>query len=146
MVGIVGTTEEGAVDPIHEIELLRDDLQRERNRSFWLHVDAAWGGYVRILFRGHERRERRLTGKRPIEEIAREWIDTVAARDRLRIANGPAASHGWMLQVSWSDPEVCAAFLATVDADSTTIDPHKLGYIPYPAGLVAFKQGADLVP
>ena len=28
VVGIVGTTEEGAVDPIHEIKFLRDDLQR----------------------------------------------------------------------------------------------------------------------
>lgn len=44
VVGIVGTTEEGAVDPIHELEWLRDDLSQERNRAFWLHVDAAWGG------------------------------------------------------------------------------------------------------
>ncbi len=54
VIGIVGTTEEGAVDPIHEIKALRDELEKTNNRSFWLHVDAAWGGYIRALFRGHK--------------------------------------------------------------------------------------------
>jgi glutamate/tyrosine decarboxylase-like PLP-dependent enzyme len=50
VVAIVGTTEEGAVDPVHEILDLRDRLQQQHNISFWLHVDSAWGGYIRSLF------------------------------------------------------------------------------------------------
>jgi glutamate/tyrosine decarboxylase-like PLP-dependent enzyme len=49
VIASAGTTEEGAVDPIHEIVKLRDSLQREQGISFWLHVDAAWGGYIRSL-------------------------------------------------------------------------------------------------
>jgi glutamate/tyrosine decarboxylase-like PLP-dependent enzyme len=45
-----GTTEEGAVDPIHSIVDLRSRLENEHNLSFWLHIDAAWGGFIRSLF------------------------------------------------------------------------------------------------
>jgi glutamate/tyrosine decarboxylase-like PLP-dependent enzyme len=51
VVAIAGTTEEGAVDPIDRIVDLRDRLEREQVASFWLHIDAAWGGYLRSLFR-----------------------------------------------------------------------------------------------
>src|SRR5690606_2928529 len=36
--------------------------------------------------------------------------------------------------------ETHAAFLAMADSDSTTVDPHKMAYIPYPAGVVAFRD------
>ena len=32
VIGIVGTTEEGAVDPIHRIRFLRDECERDLNR------------------------------------------------------------------------------------------------------------------
>ena len=50
VVATVGTTEEGAVDPLHEVLDVRARLEREQNISFWLHIDAAWGGYLRSLF------------------------------------------------------------------------------------------------
>jgi glutamate/tyrosine decarboxylase-like PLP-dependent enzyme len=50
VVAMVGTTEEGAVDPIDAILALRSRIERTQNRSFWLHVDAAWGGFMRSLF------------------------------------------------------------------------------------------------
>ncbi|MDR2720068.1 MAG: hypothetical protein LBC03_04625, partial [Nitrososphaerota archaeon] len=43
VIAVVGTTEEGAVDPVHKIKWMRDSLERKKNTSFWLHVDAAWG-------------------------------------------------------------------------------------------------------
>lgn len=49
VIAIAGTTEEGAVDPVHKIIDLRSNLEAE-NISFWLHIDAAWGGYIRTLF------------------------------------------------------------------------------------------------
>jgi len=49
VIAIAGTTEEGAVDAVHEIIDLRARLEKE-NISFWVHVDAAWGGYIRTLF------------------------------------------------------------------------------------------------
>jgi hypothetical protein len=35
---------------------------------------------------------------------------------------------------------VLSAFLAFPRADSITVDPHKLGYVPYPCGVVAFRS------
>jgi glutamate/tyrosine decarboxylase-like PLP-dependent enzyme len=42
--------------------------------------------------------------------------------------------------LGWNDQSVLEAFSSMRDADSITIDPHKTGYIPYPAGAVVFKD------
>jgi len=51
VVAIIGTTEEGAVDPLSDILALRTRLEAELGVSFWVHADAAWGGYLATL--GH---------------------------------------------------------------------------------------------
>jgi glutamate/tyrosine decarboxylase-like PLP-dependent enzyme len=38
-------------------------------------------------------------------------------------------------------PHTVDQFKALKDADSITIDPHKSGYIPYPAGGLCYKDG-----
>ncbi|HEY9898875.1 MAG TPA: pyridoxal-dependent decarboxylase, partial [Pantanalinema sp.] len=47
-------------------------------------------------------------------------------------------------QGEWVDqgntPELFESFKALAETDSITIDPHKLGYIPYPAGAVVFRD------
>jgi glutamate/tyrosine decarboxylase-like PLP-dependent enzyme len=101
VIGIAGTTEEGAVDPIHKIAGLRTEIETTRGESFWFHVDAAWGGYLRTLF-----------------------TPEANAQD-------------------WPDADVRSAFEAFPRADSITVDPHKLGYVPYPCGVAAYKN--DLV-
>lgn len=50
VIAVAGTTEEGAVDPIHEVVDLRKRYE-EDNKSFWLHIDSAWGGYVSSIFK-----------------------------------------------------------------------------------------------
>ena len=47
-VSICGTTEEGAVDPLHRVEALRADLARE-GVTVWHHADAAFGGYLAAM-------------------------------------------------------------------------------------------------
>ena len=100
VIGIMGTTEEGAIDPIHEIVRLRTRYEKERNRSFWVHADAAWGGYLRSIY---------------VED--------------------PDTS-------SRTEPEVFQneAIKLIHLADSITVDPHKLGYIQYPSGVINFKD------
>src|SRR5262245_50227124 len=49
VVAVVGTTEEGAVDPVNEILDLRARRQTAGKGSFWLHADAAYGGYLRTV-------------------------------------------------------------------------------------------------
>ena len=48
VIGIAGTTEEGAIDPIHKIIDIRKEFEKN-NCSFWVHVDAAWGGFAKTI-------------------------------------------------------------------------------------------------
>lgn len=126
MVMIAGTTEEGAFDPIDQAVALRDRLWAQRGVSPWLHVDAAWGGYLCSLLRSSDSRN-----EQPISHYV--------SRDLRPSLNDQPL--GAPLTLSWDDSEVHAALEAIGSADSVTVDPHKLGYIPYPAGFVVFGSG-----
>jgi glutamate/tyrosine decarboxylase-like PLP-dependent enzyme len=108
-VAVLGTTEEGAVDPMKELVALRQRL-REKGLSFFLHCDAAYGGYLGACFR------RKDGALRPLEEMRKEYG-------------------------GWPEPEVYESFKALGQFDSATVDPHKLGYVPYPAGAIVFRDG-----
>jgi len=114
VIAITGTTEVGAVDPVDKIA----DLRESNGHSFWLHLDAAWGGYFRSLF-----------------SDSTDVADFVSRE--LSIERERYSKH---LQLKWGSPEVHAAFRAFHRAESITVDPHKMGYIPYPCGVVAFKN------
>jgi glutamate/tyrosine decarboxylase-like PLP-dependent enzyme len=130
VVGVAGTTEEGAVDPVHHIQALREEIERRDGQSFWLHVDAAWGGYLRSLF---------ITPEEHATSQPQEDVSDFVSRN-LTIRRGHYEKE---LALRWGYSEVTSSFLAFPHADSITVDPHKLGYIPYPCGVAAFRN--DLV-
>jgi glutamate/tyrosine decarboxylase-like PLP-dependent enzyme/anti-sigma regulatory factor (Ser/Thr protein kinase) len=115
VVGVVGTTEEGAVDPMDELIELREEFAR-RGLGFSLHCDAAYGGYIAACFRSTagDFRER--------SEMQHEYA-------------------------GWPSANVHRSYAALKGVDSVTVDPHKLGFIPYPAGAIVFRDGRvkDLV-
>jgi glutamate/tyrosine decarboxylase-like PLP-dependent enzyme len=119
VVAVVGSTEEGAVDPVDAILDLRARRERDGQGSFWLHADGAYGGYLR----------------------------TMTIPDRIGLGNPRARVKldGVEQDLTLSLPVAgaCDALDRLGECDSITIDPHKLGYIPYPAGAVCFKS--DLV-
>ena len=102
VVGVLGSTEFGTIDPLHELVAARDRWA-DAGLGFAVHVDAAWGGYLCTLFRKPD------GSLRPIQDMREEFRDFPA-------------------------PEVHAAVAALGQVDSITVDPHKLGYIPYGAG------------
>ena len=102
VVGVLGSTEFGTMDPVHDLVAARDRWAA-RGLGFGVHVDAAWGGYLATLFRESD------GSLRPLQAMREEYRDFPAT-------------------------EVHAAFGALARADSITVDPHKLGYIPYGAG------------
>ena len=111
VVGVYGTTEFGTLDEIDALVRLRGaPLQ------FWLHVDAAWGGYIPSLFRDE------AGGLRSREAVAREFKYFPRAR-------------------------VHRATAALAEADSITVDPHKLGFVPFGCGAILFRdrRGCDLL-
>ena len=83
----LGTTAIGAVDPMDEV------LKLKEKYGFRIHVDAAYGGYFRLIA---------------------DALEAAASR----------------------------AYLATAEADSLVIDPHKHGLQPYGCGCVLFKDPA----
>ena len=115
VVAVVGTTEEGAVDEVDEIVRLRERCAA-RGVWFYLHIDAAYGGYARSLFLDGEDR----------------FMDFAA------LAGG--RGERTTLDGDWLAREVCEAFRAMPEAESITVDPHKLGYVPYAAGAVVARD------
>jgi glutamate/tyrosine decarboxylase-like PLP-dependent enzyme len=109
VVAIVGSTEEGAVDPLNSILALRKQFQA-RGLSFLVHADAAWGGYFCSML---------PKDYRPGDVIN---LPTEMGQDSGYIPDVT-------LRVATQHDLYAMRF-----ADSITVDPHKAGYIPYPAG------------
>jgi glutamate/tyrosine decarboxylase-like PLP-dependent enzyme/anti-sigma regulatory factor (Ser/Thr protein kinase) len=109
IVGVVGATEEGSVDPIDDLVALRQEFE-DRGLSFSLHCDAAYGGYFAACFRS-------IDGKfQSLKEVQAKYS-------------------------GWPQEAVYKSYTALKNVDSITIDPHKLGYVPYPAGAIVFRDG-----
>ena len=118
VVAVVGTTEEGQVDEVDRIVKFRKELEKQ-GVYFYLHVDAAYGGYGRAIFKDEND----------------NFVDYDQLADMLK------EHHVFNYPVKISK-HVYNGFKAIEDADSVTIDPHKMGYVPYAAGGIAIKHVA----
>ena len=117
VVAIIGSTEEGAVDNLTEILALRQEFQDKYGLSFLVHADAAWGGYfATMLHRGADGAPVSLEPALP--NPSKRLIPALTLRQKTE-----------------------EDLLALRHADSITVDPHKAGYIPYPAGSLVYKDG-----
>lgn len=110
IVAVIGTTEEGAVDPLVDIIALRNEYQA-KGMSFVVHADAAWGGYFASMIR-------LAPDSMPARTGDRDFVPSASLR-----------------------PATVTQLMALQYADSITIDPHKSGYIPYPAGGLCYRDG-----
>ena len=223
VIAIVGTTEEGAVDPVHKILDLREIFESQKNISFWLHTDAAWGGYIKSLFTFSNKGFLKTIQNKISEQLKlnshtnpfewteefisyvyknineylkknpddekylrtdiqglkeqlinyitnenveayfsainhfitdhkylqiKELIPELNLEKRVEIVNNFVCDEvkiNWddylkNVSIQWGDFDVCSSFIAISKTDSTTIDPHKMGYINYPCGIIAFKN------
>lgn len=111
LVSVCGTTEESAVDRLDEVLEVRNRAERELGVTFHVHSDACYGGYAAAV-------TRRADGsRRPAAEI--------------RGSSG----------CDWPDDAWVRAVVALGEADSVTVDPHKMGYVPYSAGAILVRDG-----
>lgn len=117
VVSVCGTTEEGSVDRLHELLDVRQHAAERDGVVFHLHADACHGGYAAALTR--DEHGARLSGA------------------AIRAVTGS----------NWPDDAWVASITALGEADSVAIDPHKYGYVPYPAGvfLLRDRRGRNLV-
>lgn len=128
-VAVLGSTEESAVDALDKIVDFRNRLRKE-NIYFNIHVDAAWGGYqVSTIRKNYD-----LPWPTHPENVPDfEKFDDEDQKN-------PFISGSKLSWVYCSD-HLVKQFKHVREADSVTIDPHKCGYIPYPAGSVAYRNG-----
>ena len=126
VVGVFGSTEESAVDPITRILEARErtrkpDDSRAPALEFNVHTDAAYGGYLLSVIR---------------EDYPMPWP-----------GEAPAVGAGARPVADRIDMEIRlkAYVKRQLDAirltDSVTIDPHKWGYVAYPAGSLSYRNG-----
>jgi tyrosine decarboxylase len=117
VVAVVGTTEEGQVDPVHKVVALREKLAKE-GIYFYIHVDAAYGGYGRTIFMDEND-----------QFIPYEDIDEMYKKHNV-----------FQGKNEWLDKSIYDAYKGIEGAESVTIDPHKMGYVPYAAGGIAIRR------
>jgi glutamate/tyrosine decarboxylase-like PLP-dependent enzyme len=111
VVAVVGSTEEGAVDEVHRVAALRKSYEKN-GVSFTLYIDAAYGGYARTIFLDENDQFMEID---TLKKILQER----------KILNN---------EIDWPKEDIYDAFHAIPEADSVTIDLHKMGYIPYKSG------------
>ena len=116
-ISVCGTTEEGAMDRLDRVLEVRARAEQELGVTFHLHADACYGGYSAAV-------TRRADG-------------THRTAAEIRASTG----------ISWPSDDWVQSMVALGWFDSVTIDPHKLGYVPYPAGamLLRDRRARDLV-
>lgn len=121
VVAVQGSTEESAVDPLHDIISLRKDF-RKTGFDFNIHADAAWGGYLLSVLR---------------DPFDMPWPSELPLRENeLQDIRDP----GIHMEIKLKE-DVTRAMLSICEADSVTIDPHKWGYVPYAAGSLSYRNG-----
>jgi len=135
VVAVIGTTEESAVDPLDEILAIRDEY-RERGLEFVVHADAAWGGYFASMLREPLPEDEDRRGSGGTQPAGEAGSTSIFIMEDGRGAPGMSMSDHVMRQ-----------YRALGRVDTLTVDPHKAGFIPYPAGALCYRNGSmrDLV-
>jgi glutamate/tyrosine decarboxylase-like PLP-dependent enzyme len=89
---------------------VRDQAARELCATFHVHSDACYGGYAAALTRDPD--------------------GTLRTGEEIRQAGGH----------DWPDDAWLRAMIALGSADSVSIDPHKMWYVPYSAGAILVRD------
>ncbi|HEY9343271.1 MAG TPA: pyridoxal-dependent decarboxylase [Hanamia sp.] len=113
VVVIIGTTEESAVDPLNEVLSIREEY-RKKGLEFAIHADAAWGGYYKTMLNSSD-------------ESSPAYFTLLNEKS---MASLPMSAY------------VTEQYKVLQLSDSITIDPHKSGYVPYPAGGLCYRNSA----
>ena len=129
---VFGTTQEGAVDDLEGILEIKQDFEK-KGLTFYVHVDGAWGGYFSSCVSDKQ--------ARPIQHTVVRGRGSLqpSGQDRGRRLSGDTGS------VRFLDSKLSRHFtsqlLCLKEANSVTLDPHKSGFCPYPAGGLLYRNG-----
>jgi glutamate/tyrosine decarboxylase-like PLP-dependent enzyme len=134
---VMGSTEESAVDPLSEILAVRTE-SREMGLEFSVHADGAWGGYFASLLRKPRNHGKDHATVQSVHEAEDDPRHALLLGDRGKGDRNAALTAPAMM----FSPFVMRQFLALRHVDTITADPHKSGFVPYPAGSLCYRNGA----
>jgi len=121
---VFGTTQEGAVDQLDKILQLREKFEQQ-GLTFYIHIDGAWGGYfASTLHMGPIAKE----NEQYYNQALKPSLDRSTSNSA--IFNQAKLSSHFQLQLR-----------NLHRANSITLDPHKSGFCPYPAGGLLYRNG-----
>ena len=140
-----GTTEEGALDNLPKVRKMLNKLQEKSAGTVWWHVDAAYGGYLGAMMRRDLNDDNMVEVGNNIDKkgTLKHWLAKcceaigVSREDACALIEMSESKEGSWL--SWD--ELINRTAGMSQADSITMDPHKLGYIPYSAGALLLRRG-----
>merc|ERR1719474_1562899 len=115
---VFGTTQEGAVDDLEKILEIRKEFE-EKGLTFYIHIDGAWGGYFASVIKPN-----------PENEEGSCTIQRQVSAASSTIFNESQLSKHFETQLN-----------NLKFANSVTLDPHKSGFCPYPAGGLLYRNG-----
>jgi len=124
---VLGSTQEGAVDDLCRLLGIRKEFEA-KGLTFYIHVDGAWGGYfASCLIKS--------------DSLLRMRSSTYARGGRSPQPSRKATnSCGQFLEAKLSNHFI-TQLICLNQANSITLDPHKSGFCPYPAGGLLYKNG-----
>ncbi|KAL9973865.1 hypothetical protein ACROYT_G020371 [Oculina patagonica] len=112
VISIMGTTEESAVDPLEDIFTIRAELSKmEKGLNFSIHADAAWGAYFCCMLRDA-----------PLGDPM------------------PSPQEEGFVPELFLNNHVKKQLMVLNQCDTITVDPHKSGFCPYPAGAICYRD------
>ncbi|KAM9976343.1 hypothetical protein ACTFIR_010184 [Dictyostelium discoideum] len=127
IISILGSTQEYAVDNIDEIVSIRNQVRRDFNFNFEMHVDGAFGGYSLSCIRDN------FQLKNPLD-------------DQLLFPNNIENEDNNQNEIDSLDPElIISSYVkkqlhACKFVDSITLDGHKSGYLPYSNSTICYRN------
>jgi len=115
---VFGTTQEGAVDDLERILEIRKYFA-EKGLTFYIHIDGAWGGYFASVIQPNP---------------DNQGVVTMVKRK-------VSVTYSTMFNESLLSTHFEKQLRCLKNANSITLDPHKSGFCPYPAGGLLYRNG-----
>jgi len=148
VIGILGSSKQGSIDSLDEIVRFRDEMEKEEMKSFYFHIDGAFGGYFPALLWQKEldKNTDKSFGMKYEHIEKTDTLDESAIllkylcdfEDNTNISE--STKNFIRSNIERNVQNLYKRLSSVKFADSQTIDPHKMGYVPYPAGCILFKD------
>lgn len=136
VVAVIGSTEESAVDNLTKVLELREEFRKE-GMDFFIHADAAWGGYfTSLLHKGQTKKHSSAKAKKGVHPDLHYTYQQVKDQSEGK----RKTEHLIFTRLTGLNKHTEKQLKMIRKVDTVTVDPHKSGFAPYPAGSLLYSD------